>query len=567
MEGCEVAHVGHYGLWFRRGCKDNRIAMPAVRPGRRRNPHRRGRQGPTDEAESSRNSSTTTTSSTAATCCGRGGHLGGPKQPQTISHNEIHDFFYSGMSIGWNWDDAPNRCHHNASSSTTFTTWSRRAQRCGPIYRLGASPGSVIRNNMFHDVWPYQNPPFGWGIYLDATCSGYLVENNVVYNTLSGGLMYNNGGHEHVIQNNIFADSANHAFWPYWEKRPNIFRHNIVYLTQGDLMIPFGERSLRERLANKDRSGVWDDNLYWYTGGAEHCVSFASVSPNGSRWGSIGSRGLPIHGLSMRPARIPSEGRLSGPATGFQPFDMSRAGLYGKPRGSTSVATGIARTLLCLRPLRRRSPSRWTMASKTRRSARIRPTPRSAEKRRGPRSASAMSVPPRESGASRSPTRTLLPAWQPHFYYEPHITEGVVRQSFDAWLKPGVEFFTSGETRPIIRGTSGPASASPAAEASSSAARRSPRSRAGSGSTSTSRDAWATTRRGSLPWLPGLGRPPQVFDKLAFFPGNEFRELHWLGFSSTALADTVFYLDNMKISRRPVAACTRTMIWRNSLSG
>ena len=40
------------------------------------------------------------------------------------------------------------------------------------------------------------------------------VENNLVYNTLSGGLMFNNGGHEHVIQNNIFALSANHALWP-----------------------------------------------------------------------------------------------------------------------------------------------------------------------------------------------------------------------------------------------------------------------------------------------------------------------------------------------------------------
>ena len=30
-----------------------------------------------------------------------------------ISHNDIHDLLYSGMSIGWNWDDAPNRTHDN----------------------------------------------------------------------------------------------------------------------------------------------------------------------------------------------------------------------------------------------------------------------------------------------------------------------------------------------------------------------------------------------------------------------------------------------------------------------
>ena len=31
--------------------------------------------------------------------------------------------------------------------------------------------------------------------------------------------MFNNGGHEHVIQNNVFALSATHALWPYSEKR------------------------------------------------------------------------------------------------------------------------------------------------------------------------------------------------------------------------------------------------------------------------------------------------------------------------------------------------------------
>ena len=62
-------------------------------------------------------------------------------------------------------------------------------------------------------------------------------------------------------------------------------------------------------------------------------------------------------------------------------------------------------------------------------------------------------------------SKTLLPAWQPHFYYEPHITEGVVRQSFDIWLQPDAEFLRSGATRPIIRGTSGRACIFPAAEA------------------------------------------------------------------------------------------------------
>ena len=38
----------------------------------------------------------------------------------------------------------------------------------------------------------------------------------------------------------------------------------------------------------------------------------------------------------------------------------------------------------------------------------------------------------------------------------------------------------------------------------------------------------------------------QVFDNLAML-GEQFSELHWLGFSSTAKEDTAFFVDNLRI--------------------
>lgn len=38
--------------------------------------------------------------------------------------------------------------------------------------------------------------------------------------------------------------------------------------------------------------------------------------------------------------------------------------------------------------------------------------------------------------------RALRPSWQPHFYYEPHITQGIVKQAFDVWIVPDTQFFT-----------------------------------------------------------------------------------------------------------------------------
>lgn len=341
IEDCEVAHVGTYGLWFRRGCKDCRLqrnrlfdlGAGGIRVGE-------ANMAKTDAAESSR-------IWVDNNLIFDGGHVFpagvgiwvAQSSHNRISHNDIHDLLYSGLSIGWNWDDATNRTHDNVIEFNHVHDLVHGVlSDAGLIYCLGVSPGSVIRNNVFHDIWPYTNPPFGWGIYLDATCGAYRVENNLVYNTRSGGLMYNNGGHEHVIQNNLFALSADYALWPFHEKRPNTFRRNLVLLTQGRLLVPYGERSLNERVATHQSPGDWDDNVYWDTNGANKLRFYQR---NFADWQALG---LDRHSLVADPqfANVSAHDfRLdsASPALklGFQPWDFNQAGLYGDPAWANQV--------------------------------------------------------------------------------------------------------------------------------------------------------------------------------------------------------------------------------------
>ncbi len=553
LEDCEVAHAGTYGIWFRRGCKDCRIQRNLV--------HDLGAGGvrvgeasmaTTDAAESSR-------ILVDNNHIFDGGHVYAAgvgiwvaqSSHNQISHNDIHDFLYSGISVGWNWGVEENRTHHNVIEwNHVHDLVHGVLSDAGLIYCLGVSPGSVIRNNVFHDMWPYSKPALGWGIYLDARCGNYTVENNLVYNTLSGGLMFNNGGHAHTIRNNIFALSADYALWPYSEQRPSTFRRNIVYLTQGKLLIPHGERSLNERIAAKEPVGDWDENLYWHTGGADKLRFYRYTF---DAWQELG---LDRHSRIADPqfadvAKHDFRLKEGSPAVelGFEPFDVSKVGLYGDPdwAGQIRHADCPCRPLPPPPP----PPKPLTVNDDFEKTT-VGRHPAHAHVSGEEQGASIRVSDERAFGGQHSlkitDSKTLTPTWQPHFYYEPHILSGTVRQSFDVWIGRGAQFFTE------WRDSGGyPENVGPSVQFDGSGTVRV----AGKTLAEFAPETWlhveiraamgeARPKTFTIELTPASGET-RVFNDLPV-SGSEFRELHWLGFSSTIAADAAYYVDNLKFA-------------------
>jgi len=121
----------------------------------------------------------------------------------TISHNHIHDFYYSGISCGWVWGYAENVSRDNRIEKNHIHDLGKGLlSDMGGIYTLGVQPGTVLRGNLIHNV---EKLNYGaWCIYPDEGSSHILIENNVCYDT-NGEIFHQHYGRENLVRNNIFA--------------------------------------------------------------------------------------------------------------------------------------------------------------------------------------------------------------------------------------------------------------------------------------------------------------------------------------------------------------------------
>jgi hypothetical protein len=324
FDNCTVSHAGNYGFELADGCQDNKITHCTITD--------MGAGGikigqtliHLADAEQTRHNEIS--DCTIADCGLRFpsaiGIWIGQSPENLISHNDIHSLFYTGISIGWTWGYGNstaggnvvefNHVHHIGSPSDDIPPI---LSDMAGIYTLGNHKGTIIRNNVFHDIAGLRYG--GWGIYFDEGTTDIVAENNLVYRTTHGGF-HQHYGKDNNFRNNIIAFGRDQQI-----QRTRLeahlsftFEHNIVFWDRGTLL--YGQWP---------KNVAFDHNTYWHLGGNEK-VMFARQT-----WDQWRTSGLDQHSHFADPGFVdPQHGDFTmkadatRPVSDFTPFDLKTVG-------------------------------------------------------------------------------------------------------------------------------------------------------------------------------------------------------------------------------------------------
>ena len=274
----------------------------------------------------------------------------GSSSDNEVTHNEISDFFYSAVSVGWRWGYAPSNAKRNKVEWNHLHHLGKGLlSDMGGVYTLGPSEGTSVSHNLIHDVMCLQYG--GWGLYTDEGSTGITMEGNVTYDTTDGGF-HQHYGKDNVIRNNVFAFSDEHQV-----KRSRdedhlsfTFEKNLIVFDRGEL--------LGSNWTGTTANFLTKGNVYWdYSARpvtfTDKKLSLADWQMKGQEIGSVIADPLFVDPTKRDFRLQPGSPAL---ALGIKSIDVSAMGVLRDDPAWRKLADTFERVQEIIRPARPEAP-------------------------------------------------------------------------------------------------------------------------------------------------------------------------------------------------------------------
>ena len=541
FESCEMAHAGAHGIWLAGGCADNRVQQCHI--------HDLGGGGVYIGGGWGHHDASPTQRITVDNCFihdgahifhGAHGVWIGRSSYNEVTHNEISNFDYSGISCGWSWGFQPSSANHNKLDYNHIHHLGNGdgLSDMGGIYTLGISPGTTERYNHIHDVYSYAHVSHGSGVYPDEGSSEILIENNVVHRVRTCPL-FQHYGKDNIVRNNVLAFGGKGQIQRCREDK------SCHYVAEGNIIYA----DIEQMLGGVWKSGDWKvgRNVYWSTAGEP---KFGSLDFEEWKAKANDVDSIVADPLFVDAANGDFRLRSGSPALklGFQPIDLSQTGLYGDRQWVELPSRYPNRSLNEIdRPVEPPLIVNFDFEADEPGSE-----PLDGKMTRGGEGSSLLVSDETAASGSRSLKFTDAPGqtygWTPHIYYNPSYSDGKVRLSWDmlnSKEKPASFYveIRQWDVNPYLVGPT----VSVAADGTVTAGRQTVGT--------VPLGEWAhvdiaielghgTPKTYQLV-LSAPGRTP-ITTEVPYF-STAFETITWLGISSTSDAETVFYIDNLKL--------------------
>lgn len=125
-----------------------------------------------------------------------------------ITHNDIYDNPYTGISVGWGWQGGDIYCSDNNISYNKISNVMKRTRDGGGIYTLSNQPNSVIHGNYIVNTFIRGD---NGAIYPDQYTRNIIITGNVVENVLTNWLYIWRTECENILVDNNFTNNSSYV--------------------------------------------------------------------------------------------------------------------------------------------------------------------------------------------------------------------------------------------------------------------------------------------------------------------------------------------------------------------